>query len=118
MMFYTSYDVYLSIKRTQLSFVQFSLLCYKFCILSKTECKSIYYHFRRDHYSSNFQKLARNKWICQETCDFFRDQFTLFTIISFHQFFPFQIATFFDILWFVEKRFLNDKKCHFQLDYI
>ena len=32
----------------KLSFVQFSLLCYEFCILSKTECKSIYYHFRRD----------------------------------------------------------------------
>ena len=62
----------------QLSFVQFSLLCYEFCILSKTECKSIYYHFRHDHESSSFPKLARNKWICRETYDFFfRDQFTL-----------------------------------------
>ena len=60
------------IVRIQLPFVQFSLLCYEFCILSKTECKSIYYHFRRDHESSNFRKLARNKWICRETCDFFR----------------------------------------------
>ena len=32
---------------------------------------SIYYHFRRDHESSSFQKLARNKWICRETFDFF-----------------------------------------------
>ena len=55
----------------QLLFVQFSLLCYEFCILSKTECKSIYYHFRRDHESSSFRKLARNKWICWEIFDFF-----------------------------------------------
>ena len=34
---------------------------------------SIYYHFRRDHESNSFQKLARYKWICRETCDFFRD---------------------------------------------
>ena len=27
---------------------------------------SIYYHF-----SSSFRKLTRNKWICQETSDFF-----------------------------------------------
>ena len=31
----------------------------------------MYYHFSRDHESSSFRKLARNKWICQETCDFF-----------------------------------------------
>ena len=68
------------IVRIQLSFVQFSLLCYEFCILSKTECKSIYYHFRRDHESSNFRKLARNKWICRETFDFFSDQFALLAI--------------------------------------
>ena len=49
----------------QLSFVQFSLLCYEFCILSKKQCTSIYYHFRRDHESSSFWKLARNKWIHQ-----------------------------------------------------
>ena len=63
--------------RIQLSFVQFSLLCYEFCILSKTECKSIYCHFRRDHESSSFRKLVRNKWICRETFDFFSDQFAL-----------------------------------------
>ena len=51
-------------------FVQFLLLCYEFCILLKTECKSIYYHFRRDHESSNFCKVAGNKWICRETWDF------------------------------------------------
>ena len=28
----------------------------------------------RDHESSSFCKLARNKWICRETCDFFRDK--------------------------------------------
>ena len=66
------------IVRIQLSFVQFSLLCYKFCILSKAECKSIYYHFRHDPESSSFRKLARSKWICRETWDFFFcDQFTL-----------------------------------------
>ena len=59
------------ILRIQFSFVQFSLLCYEFCILSITECKSIYYYFRRYHESSSFQKLARNKWICQEIYDFF-----------------------------------------------
>ena len=57
--------------RIQFSFVQYSLLCYEFCILSKTECKSIYYHFRRDYESGSFRKLARNKWICREICDFF-----------------------------------------------
>ena len=41
-----------------------------FVFYQKTECKSIYYHFRRDHESSSFPKLARNKWICRETCDF------------------------------------------------
>ena len=59
------------IVRIKLSFIQFSLLCYEFCILSKTEYKSIYYHFRRDHESSSFRKIARNKWICRETCDFY-----------------------------------------------
>ena len=59
------------IVRMQFSFAQFSLLCYDICILSKTECKSIYYDFRLDHESSSFRKLARNKWICQEICDFF-----------------------------------------------
>ena len=63
-------SIYL-IVRIQLSFVQFSLLCYEFCILWKTECKSIYYHFKRDRESSSFQKLARNKWICWKTCDVF-----------------------------------------------
>ena len=62
------------------SYVQFLLLFYVFCILSKTECKSICYHFRRDHESSSFRKLARNKWICRETCDFFCDQLTLWGI--------------------------------------
>ena len=63
-------------------FFQFSLLRHEFCILSKTECKSIYYHFRRDHESSSFRKLARNKWICREIYDFFRDQSTLLAINS------------------------------------
>ena len=62
------------------SYVQLLLLFYEFCILSKTECKSICYHFRHDHESSSFRKLARNKWICRETCDFFRDQLTLLAI--------------------------------------
>ena len=30
-----------------------------------------YYNFRRDQESSTFGKLARNKWICRETRDFF-----------------------------------------------
>ena len=58
------------IVRIQLSFVQFFLLCYEFCILSKTECVSIYYHFKRDHESISFRKPARNKLICRETFDF------------------------------------------------
>ena len=52
------------IVRIQLPFDQFSLLCYEFCILSKTEWKNI---FRRDHESSSFRKLAKNKWICRAT---------------------------------------------------
>ena len=68
----TSYDVLLShCAVIQFTFVQFSLSCYEFCILSKTECKSIYYQYRRDHECSSFRKLARNKWICLEICDFF-----------------------------------------------
>ena len=59
------------IVRIELSFVQFSLLCYEFCILSKTECKSIYYQFRREHESTSFPKLVRKKWICRETSEFF-----------------------------------------------
>ena len=54
----------------QLLFVQFSLLCYEFYILSKAEYKGIYHHFRRDHEGSSFRKLARNKWICRETFEF------------------------------------------------
>ena len=50
---------------SSLSFVKFSVLCYKFCILSKTECMNISYHFRRDHESSGFRKQAVNKWICR-----------------------------------------------------
>ena len=38
-----------------MSFAQFSLLYYEFCILSKTECKSTEYHFRGDQESSGFQ---------------------------------------------------------------
>ena len=68
------------IARMQLLFVQFSLLCYEFCILSKAECKSIYYQFRRDHEISSFLKLARNKRICWKTFDFFSDQFDLLAI--------------------------------------
>ena len=60
----------------QLSIVQFSLLCQEFCVLSKTECKDIHHQFRRDHESSSFRKLARNKCICGETFDiFFRFNF-------------------------------------------
>ena len=33
----------------------------KSIIYNQTECKSIYSHFRRDHESSSFRKLARNK---------------------------------------------------------
>ena len=69
------------IVRMQLSFVQFLLLCYKFCILSKQNCKSIYYHLSHYHESS-FRKLARNKWICREICDSF---FVINYVIS-HQF--------------------------------
>ena len=46
-----------------------SLSIFKFYLI-KTEYKSIYYHFRSDHESSSSRKLARNKWICWEICDF------------------------------------------------
>ena len=62
--FITPYDVVCSV----------FIIMLRVCILSKTECKSICYQFRRDHYSSSFRKPARNKWICRETCDFFRDE--------------------------------------------
>ena len=47
--FITSYDVHLS---------HCAYTIVEFCILSKTECNSIYYHFRRDHENSSFWKLA------------------------------------------------------------
>ena len=58
------------IVRIQFPFIQFAL-CYEFFVISKTECNSIYYHFRRDHENRSFRNLARNKWICREICDFF-----------------------------------------------
>ena len=78
--FITSYDVHLSHCAYTI------VVCSVFIIMLRVlyfikKCKSIYYHFRRDHESSSFRKLARNKWICRETCDFFfRDQFTLLAI--------------------------------------
>ena len=70
MMSYTSYDVRLSDCAGAIAVCSIFTICYEFCILSKTQCKSIYYHFMRDHESSNFQKPARNKRICGETYDF------------------------------------------------
>ena len=49
-----------------------------FVFYQKTECKSIYYHFSGDHENSTFRKLARNKCICRNTCDFFRDTTDIF----------------------------------------
>ena len=49
--------------------------CFNFCILSKIECMSIYYHFKHDHESSGFQKLASHKWmdllLLKKNCDYF-----------------------------------------------
>ena len=53
-------------------FVQFSILCYEFCVLSKTMYEHLY-HFRCDHESSGFRKLAVNSWICQKNCHYFLD---------------------------------------------
>ena len=55
--------IFYPIERVQLSFPHISILCYELCILSKTECMSIWHHFRPDHKGSAFQKLAVNKWI-------------------------------------------------------
>ena len=41
-----------------------------FTFLSKAECMSIYYHFRRDHESSDFSK---NQWFCRKMCYYFLD---------------------------------------------
>ena len=58
-------------------------ICFEFYILSKTECKSIHYCFRRDHESSSFRKLARNKMVfCQETCDFFAMAYWIKTYLT------------------------------------
>ena len=48
-----------------------------FVFYQKTECKSIYYHFRCEYESSSFRQLVRNKWICRETCDFLWSTFHL-----------------------------------------
>ena len=62
--FIISYDVHLSHCSSKI------VVCWVFIImlwvLSKTECKSIYYHFRCDLESSSFRKLFRNKWICPD----------------------------------------------------
>ena len=81
-MFYTSYDVHLSQCAYTIVVWSVFIIMLRICILSKTECKSIYYHFRCDHESNSFRKLARNKWTCRETCDFFCDQFTLLAFNS------------------------------------
>ena len=49
----------------------------------------VFYQKQNDHESSSFWKLARNKWICQETCD-------IFFVINFLKFFdnPFQNVLF------------------------
>ena len=52
------------IVQMKLLVVQISILCYKFCIFSKVEYMGIWYHFRRDHESSGFWKLAPYKRIC------------------------------------------------------
>ena len=44
-----------------------------FSILSKTECMSIEYHFRRGHESSGIRKLLVNKLICRKNCDYLLD---------------------------------------------
>ena len=44
-----------------------------FNTLSKTECISIQYYFRRDHESNGFRKPGVNKWICRKSCDYFLD---------------------------------------------
>ena len=44
-------------------------------VFYQKQCISIYYHFRHDHGSSGFRKLARSKWICQRNCDYFLDLF-------------------------------------------
>ena len=67
------YHIVLSIPLCVYNFRLFSFHYYvtTFVFYQKTECKSIYYHFRHGHESSSFRKLARNKWICREICDFF-----------------------------------------------
>ena len=51
-------------------------------ILPKLECIGIYYHFQLDHKSSNFWKLAVNKWIFQNIFDDFLDEFSSLAITS------------------------------------
>ena len=72
MVFYTLYDdpsIPLCIYKCCLFNFYYNVASFVF--YQKKECKSIYYHFRRDHESSSFRKLAKNRWICRETCDFF-----------------------------------------------
>ena len=86
MMFYTSYDVHLSHSA-------YTILLCSICsifismwrvlyFIKKTRCKRKY-NFRRDQKSSRFRILARNKWICRETCDFF-----CWLIFLIYDFFP------------------------------
>ena len=78
----TSYDIHLSHCAYTIVVCSVFIIMLRLLYFIKNRIKSIYYHFRRDHESSSFRKLARNKSICRETCDFFSDQFTLLAINS------------------------------------
>ena len=70
------------IARIQLLLVQFSILCYKFCILAKPACMSIWYNFGRDHGSSGFRKPVVNKWIFRKNCGCFLKQISSLAVNS------------------------------------
>ena len=50
-------------------------------VLTKAECKSVYYHFRRDHERTSFRKLARNKWMSRNLWFFLWSEWYLLLLI-------------------------------------
>ena len=53
-----------------------------FTVLSKTECKSVYYQFRGHYESSDFRKLPVDKLICQEIYEYLIDYFISLVVNS------------------------------------
>ena len=53
-----------------------------FIIESKTECETLYYHFKSGHKSNSFPKLVVNKLLSQKICNELLDYLSSLAISS------------------------------------